>query len=369
MGIEYISKDKAKLIVNFGTGSNRKRKTKVITYKGKKDAQHQFALFEAQARNEAITDATVSDILSSYIYTKEMSGIEATTIKGYKTCEKRINLRFGRVLARDLTSYQVSTFILEMSEQYAPKTIKNTIALLSSSYIRAIQMGLELNNPCLNVTLPKMEQKDIKTLDEDNIQKLLQALDNELIDYRVGYKLCLFCGLRRSEVLGLTEDDVNLKERYVSIHSTRHRIGEENITQGTKTRKSKRNISIPQFLADEIEVLIAEHSQFGNKFLIQDGFGDNLNPSTFTNHLTRIEQNNSIEQVSVHGLRHTFATLLNASGIDIARISAELGHSNITTTSNIYTHIFGSVTESSRGIASSINEKYGKVPLEVPLEK
>jgi hypothetical protein len=63
--------------------------------------------------------------------------------------------------------------------------------------------------------------------------------------------------------------------------------------------------------------------------------------------------------------------MLNNAGVDIAMISRELGHSNLTTTLNVYTHVFGNITDSSRGIADSLNEKFDKtrdsatfVPLE-----
>jgi len=81
-----------------------------------------------------------------------------------------------------------------------------------------------------------------------------------------------------------------------------------------------------------------------------------------------IEQQHGIQHVSVHGLRHTFATMLNSSGIDIARISAELGHSNISTTLNKYTHVFGGATASSRGIADEMEIKFSKTAPNLPLE-
>ena len=82
-----------------------------------------------------------------------------------------------------------------------------------------------------------------------------------------------------------------------------------------------------------------------------------MNPGSLTNHITRIEKNNNLPLITVHGLRHTFASMLNSEGIDIARISAELGHSNITTTLNVYTHVFGGTSASSRGIADALNKK------------
>jgi hypothetical protein len=82
-----------------------------------------------------------------------------------------------------------------------------------------------------------------------------------------------------------------------------------------------------------------------------------------------MEEDNDLPHVTVHGLRHTFASLLNSSGVDIARISRELGHSNIGTTMNIYTHVFGDVSASSRGIADIVNATVVTADSNLPLEE
>ena len=68
-----------------------------------------------------------------------------------------------------------------------------------------------------------------------------------------------------------------------------------------------------------------------------------------------MEARKGLPHVSLHGLRHTYASMLHSEGVDMAAMSANLGHSNLTTTANIYTHIFKSPTQASRGIASTIN--------------
>lgn len=111
-------------------------------------------------------------------------------------------------------------------------------------------------------------------------------------------------------------------------------------------------------LADEIDLLIKEHHAqewYHSDFLIQDAFGDPLSPSVFSAQIKDIDPD-----ITVHGLRHTFATLLNAQDIDLAQISAELGHSNLSTTLNIYTHVFGDITSSSRGIADTMDGIFKK---------
>lgn len=370
--IEYLGNNKAKLIVNISTPSGRKRKTKTVTYQRKKDVPKMYQRFEDEVRHNPLIDTTVSELVAAYIKNRKIVGIKSTTEQGYRVSESRINSRFEGVLAKDLTTYQIDEFIADMANEYSPKTISNTISLLNASYTRAVRTGQLANNPCQYASLPKKRRPDIHTFSEHEIRDFLRALEKERLDFRVAYELCLLCGMRRSEVLGLKEEDVNLTFRVLTINKTRHFIDGENVIQTPKTEMSRRTLAIPDIVADHIAQLIEQHHALQYEhtdWLVQDGFGQPLNPCSMTNHLAIIEKNNGLAHVSVHGLRHTFATMLNAEGIDIARISAELGHSNITTTLSVYTHVFGGATASSRGIADALNKKFDTSATFVPLQQ
>lgn len=370
MHIEYLSKGKAKLVVSIGSGRHRKRYAKTVQYKYKRDLPKMYAEFEQECLRERPTDETVEQIVDSYIKSRERLGAKATTIRGYRLCRDRLSARLKAESATKVNSYAIDKYVAEIANKYAPKTVRNTIGLLSAAFDRAVGLGLLSVNPCAGVTLPKQSQPEIRTLDEEDVVKLMKALEAERLDFKVGYELCLFCGLRRSEVLGLRESDISLPFRSVTIRRTRHIVDCEMQIQEPKTARSQRSLALPEFLCDDIRELIALHDSYEwehSDYLIQTAFGELMHPSTFSDHLRLIEKENGIPHVSVHGLRHTFATLLNASGVDIARISAELGHSNITTTFNKYTHVFGGTTASSRGIASAINDKYAKTAPKLPL--
>lgn len=360
--IKIIDKHTAKLVVEVGKGSKRKRKTKLVEYSGKRDLERQYRAFEDEAKQTPLTDITVENLLTSYINNRRIKGLKPTTERGYNIAKKRIISRFDGVLARDLTTYHLDEFISEMAEKYAPKTIANTVFLLNAAYERAIKTGQLTHNPCVNATLPKKERTEIQTMNEDELILFMDALNNERLDYKVGYELCLLCGMRRSEVLGLQESDINFLFKYVQVNKTRHLVDGETVIQTPKTERSRRTLALPQMLIEDMAALIHEHHSKAynhTDYLIQDGFGEPMNPSNFSSHLVRLEEKAGISHVTVHGLRHTFATLLNAEGVDIAQISAELGHSNITTTLNTYTHVFGGTTASSRGIADKMNDKFG----------
>lgn len=363
--IKILDKNHAKLIVSITTDGKRRRPSKVVEFTGKRDLQRKYEEFEREVKETPPTEMTVVELVDMYISKCVLSGARPTTERGYRTCEKRIQTVLNKTLAKSLTTYRLEKIIaLWLSEHgYSPKTIHNTISLLSASYEYAIKIGVLDKNPCRNVTLPKQTQKEKVILSEEDMMKFLDALEEERLDYKVGYKLCLMCGLRRSEVLGLRESDVDIKQCYVNISKGRHRIGSEDKVTGTKTDRSTRVLAIPKSLAEDIAELIEEHHSFPYEktdYLIQNGFGQMMNPSTFTNRIYRIEERAGLPAISPHGLRHTFASMLNASGVDIARISAELGHSNVNTTLGIYTHVFGNTTASSRDIAEKVEEKVQK---------
>lgn len=360
MAIKYISKGKAQLIVSVGSASKgtRKRITKTVTYTKKKELERMYRSFEDEVRRNPLTHITVDELLDSYISNAEVRGLSANTIHGYKSAQKRLNSAFGGVLARNLTSYQIDDFVAEMARKYAPKTIHNTIALLDAAYQRAVRSGQLADNPCVGITLPKQQKKEIQTLSPEQLTAFVEALQDQRRDIRVGYLLCLMCGLRRGEVLGLKESDINLLFRTISVNKTRYVVEGKDLIQETKTARSHRTLALPKMLADEIDLLIKEHHSaewHHSEFLVQDPFGDPLSPSVFSSQIRKMGTG-----VSVHGLRHTFATLLNAQDVDLAQISAELGHSNLTTTLNIYTHVFGDVTSSSRGIADKMDAVFEK---------
>lgn len=361
--IEYVSKGKAKLVISIGSGENRRRKSKTVTYTSKKELERMHRAFEDEVRHNPLIDTTVKELVQSYIRSRKPLGVEATTIQGYETAAERIYCRIGGIEARSLTSYMVQDFISDMDAKYGAKTIRNTVSLLSSAYDNAVRLGQLQKNPCKLVTLPKKETAKIDIFTEEEIVRFLNALRDTRLDYKVAYELALLCGLRRSEILGLKEDDINTVFKCATISKARHRIDGKDVVQGTKTEHSHRTIAVPDFVIADVKALVAQHNAVEYEhtdFLIQDGFGKPLNPTTLTAAIYRIEEKAGLPKVSLHDLRHTFASMLNASGVDIAMISRELGHSNIAITLNTYTHVFGNVTESSRGIADSLNAKFDK---------
>ena len=365
MSIKYLSRNKAKLIVSTGSESKGTRKfyTKTVEIKGKKDAERQLRAFELECASSSMTADTVGDLLDAYIDMQRIKGLKETTLRGYESYAKRLKLRFKGIKAADLTPYQIEKFIAsavkgEPQKGYpkkaSPKTIKGYISLLSSAYKMAIRNKMLTVNPCDAVIIPKQKKPEITVLTKDDIQAFVDALDDTTLDLRVVYELALFCGLRRSEIMGLMNDDVNVLWKTIRVVRTRHRMYCEDIIQDTKTERSRAIVSVPEFVMYDIVRLMKEHEEdpyIENPFLIQYA-SEPMRPDYAKRQIKEFTKSHGLPDVTLHGLRHTFASMLNASGeFDIAEISAALRHSNIGTTLNIYTHLFEDATKSSRRIA------------------
>lgn len=359
--IQELGKGKARLIVSFGSGDNRQRFCKTVTYKTKKELKQMYEDFEEECKNtEPTSDITVKELVDSYIAYCKALGRKKTTLNGYRIASQRLQPSVERTLAKNCTTYQLEKFVAEMSSNgLASKSIRNTIAVLSAAFRHAVKVGQLKENPCELLTIPKGKPREIRILYLDEIQDFLYAIADCDLNEKVAYELALFLGLRRSEILGLKESDVDIVSGMVHIHNTRHRIDEEDYDSDTKTERSERTLALPDILLMDIARLLEVHRQFPYEktdYLIQDGFGNPLGGQALSSRLVRLEEEKGLPHVTLHGLRHTYASLLHASGVDMAQISAELGHSNLATTVNIYTHILKTPSQSSRGIASAINK-------------
>lgn len=360
--IKKIGKNRYQFVVSIGSGANRRRPSKTITFKGgKKELQKLYEEFEEECRNtEPTTDITVKELVDDYIAYCKALGRKPTTIRGYEIAVGRLQTPVERTLAKNCTTYQLEKFVAEMSSNgLSSKSIRNTIAVLSAAFRHAVKVGQLKENPCENLTIPKGKPREIRILYLDELQDFLYAIADCDLNEKVGYELALFLGLRRSEILGLKESDVDIVSGMAHIHNTRHRVDKEDYDSDTKTVRSERTLALPDILLMDIARLLEVHRQFPYEktdYLIQDGVGNPLGGQALSSRLVRLEEEKHLPHVTLQGLRHTYASLLHAKGVDMAQISAELGHSNLTTTSNIYTHIFKSPSQSSRGIASVINK-------------
>ena len=355
MGIEYIDKTHAKLVVTRGSGKSRERKVKRITYTNKKDANRQYQEFLKTVDFGVDSSVTVKRLLDWYIQDFEKKGGKETTTRGYKIAAKALTSYFERTRASTLTLNQIQKYIEK--QDASPKTIKNRISLLSSAYKLAIKRGILNSNPCEYVTIPKQKKPDINILSDTDMQIFVNALDDEVLDFKVMCELALFCGLRRSEIMGLYKDDIS---DTLTVQRVRHNLNGKDVISTPKTKTSVRTLAVPKFIQEDVARLIEKQKVRPNQceFLILNLFGEPVSHSWAYKHLTKMIAKKNLPNVTLHGLRHTYASMLINEGIPIAEVSAQLGHASIDITLRTYTHLFTEASTASRRISDMLDERW-----------
>ena len=193
-----------------------------------------------------------------------------------------------------------------------------------------------------------VSKKDIYETQEE-IQEFLNCVNKEEdIRKRVAFSLGLSLGLRGAEISGLAWQDINFDKGTISINkNTLYVDGFGIITKGTKNKSSTRTINMPSSLIELLKEYrgwwLKEQKNHGDlwvntdKLFVQNN-GNDMSNSTIAIWLKRFQIENNLKRVTLHGLRHTNITMLIINGVDIKTVSARVGHSDIQTTLNIYSH-------------------------------
>lgn len=355
MSIEYLDKTHARLVASKGSGTDRERRVKRITYTSKKDAERQYREFLRTVDFGVDSNLTVARLLQWYIDEFAERGGKETTARGYRTAAKALEEHFGAKRAKDVTLNQIERYISKCTD--SPKTVKNRISLLRSAYRSAIRRGILNHNPCEYAVLPKQRKPEIQILSDTDIAQFVAALEHTPLDFKVACELALFCGLRRSEIMGLHKSDVT---DTVTVNKVRHRLKGKDIIETPKTKTSIRTLAVPQFIQEDVTQLIRQQSTrpYSCEFLVLTGFGEPISHIYLYRHLNALIKKYKLPPVTLHGLRHTYASMLIHEGVPIAEVSAQLGHASIDITLRTYAHLFTDASTASKRISDLLDKKW-----------
>ena len=232
-------------------------------------------------------------------------------------------------------------------------TVEGVHACLCGILSDAMEGGFLDHNPAWRTYRYAGKKKEKAIADEATTQRLITALEEESLKYETYFKLIIATGMRRGECCGLQWGDINWQER--SIHIQRNVVkvtGEDIIVKETKTVAGDRYV----YFSLEMESLLKEFQRecaweaetYDNRKLEdtdyifrRHGYRLPMTPTTFTWRFKLILKKHGLPTaLNVHSLRHTNASLLIAGGADVATVAGLLGHSQPSTTLDIYTHAF-----------------------------
>lgn len=262
---------------------------------------------------------------------------------------------------------------------YSARTIKRIHQIISSSLGTAVQWQIIERNPCLRIKPPKVEKSaDVKHFTLEQTSIFLAQLDKPYtvehkgrprkdgseskkhyeihtipLQFKSLFYLAVFGGFRRGELIALTWDDIDFDRRTVSISKSSARTKDGIITKAPKTFSSNRIVTIPDDAMAILKKHKAEQQRYrlslgsywqGDNFVFIQDDGRQMDISTPNKMFQKIIRmynetaDEKLPEITLHGLRHTSATLLIAQNVDVKTVSHRLGHSDTSTTLDIYAH-------------------------------
>lgn len=348
-----------------------------------RELNRQMVLFDEECRGSSLVDGHIKFETFAKQWMKEYveTSLGKRTQANYKQMAPRIYAAIGHLYMDKITPRQIQRFVNSMGETGAnqmhddrglsPKTIKKHLSMISAVFSYAIKMGMIQYNPCRAVTLPKLDtgkEKTCYTLEE--AQAFLDALAEAPIKWQVFFSLALFGGFRREELCGFEFNDFDFDQHTVSVRRVSIYTPQDGIiTAPTKTAKSRRTLKLPAWVFPLVKRLRAEqaHQRFalgdqwnecGRLFTKLDGSPIGLQqPYQW---LQSFCEEKGLPFYGIHQFRHLNASLLIYNNEDIKTVSAALGHSQTSTTLNIYTHAFETAqARANDAIADKLPVKFG----------
>ena len=371
--IEKRGKNSYRLTVSEGFDLNGKPMIHRKTVHGnKKDAEVELAKFVTEVQNGLVIDgkslkfSEFTEIWKRDYGSKELA---PSTYKRYcRMLETRLLPYFGHFYINKIKPTDIMKFydLLEKDTQLvrkkgnngsktkkplSGKTILEHHRLLRAMLHKAVYWQLIVANPAERVQPPKARKPKRRSYDDEQTKILLENLEllpSEDTKYKVAIILTVFTGVRLGELMGLEWQDVDFKNGIISINRSSQYLADMGVfTKVPKTESSIREIAIPEFiisLLDEYKLWYEEQkSIYGGLWTNSDRLfvqadGKPMHPSTISKWFVKYVGQIGLPVINFHGLRHTNASLLVAQNIDIAVISARLGHAQISTTLDFYVH-------------------------------
>ena len=231
------------------------------------------------------------------------------------------------------------------------QTLLHHFKLLNTILNTAVQWNLLLNNPAGRVKAPRVEQKEISCLCDDEIDIMLDLLKTESLKYQTAVYLGVFGGLRIGEVIVLKWSDIDFSTGKLSITKAGQYVtGVDSFEKAPKNDSSKRELKLPEIALYKLKELqreqMVERLALGSQWIDEDNIftqwnGKRIFYSTISNWFLKWIANTDLTKITFHGLRHTFATRMLEAEVNPKVVQEVLGHADVTLTLNTYSHVVG----------------------------
>lgn len=348
--------------LTIGRNDNGSLKRKDFYGKTKKDVQAKMDEYKKQMSLGLLMDnkITVDQWFFTWLFDFKSKDLAPSTFECYEGVY-RLYIKdsdIGDIRLIDLRTAHLQRYYTKLLDidKLDASNVRRINKTLKTCLKEAVKQGYLQKNWCDDVNLPKVKKEDnIKALSKDDQLRLLEALKG--VDLELLITFALGTGLRLGEVLGLKWNDIDFKEHSLSVKRSVRRVVEiqrDGIRNRVlkevppKTENSFRIVPIPDTILLKLKsykkvqnklILSLGEDYQNNNYVFCNNDGTIMDPKKPNRRLSSVLKSNDIELITFHGLRHTYCTRLFEAGVPPKTVQSLVGHSDIETTMNIYTHV------------------------------
>ena len=261
--------------------------------------------------------------------------------------------RKKKLTLRELEARHLQMFYSEMLRRVTPNTVIHYHAVIHSALKYAVKTDMLIQNVADKVDRPRKNSFQPVFLSADEMQKMFEALRGTKLELPV--LVATFYGLRRGEVVGLKWDAIDFERNTITI---KHIVTNAKIdgkceivcADRAKTKSSLRSLPLVSNIREKLLALREQqkenrrvcgncYSKKYDGYVFVDAMGNIFNPRSVTANFSKLLEQNGLRHIRFHDLRHSCASLLLANDVPLKHIQEWLGHSDIGTTANIYSHL------------------------------
>ena len=284
--------------------------------------------------------------------------LSPTTQEGYKkSIYTYADKYIGGAIISKILPIHIQEMLNTFSKTHSEKTCKNMISDIGGVFKYAILNKIISSNPCIGAKIPKDEERyQYYIYNEDEFNALLDVVTGG--KHEIAALLGALCGLRISEIMGLTWNDINFTTNEIKIRKANVHVNSEVILKTTKTRTSYRKIIVPQYVIDRLKL----YKGVGYIFTKKDGSPEH--GGNYAKRFLRVIKNAGLPHTRFHDLRHFSATMMLKNGVSDKEAAEYLGHSDINMTKK-YQHVLANMKSKPADILNGIVNKKMDVKLDV----
>ena len=300
-------------------------------------------------------DILFTDFLLKWLRVAK-STVKLTTYASYEMMATRIIIPYFETLnikLKELTTEDIQEFYSAQLERVSANTVIHYHAVIHRALKYAVKIKTIQSNPAVNVERPRKEKFIGSFYDKKEINTLFDIIQGHPLE--VAIKLAAFYGLRREEIIGLKWNAIDFENSTLTIQHTvtECNLNGKHIEVASDTAKTDSSLRTMPLVADFREMLLAkkEKQEHYRKlcgrsyckeyldYIFVNEMGERWKPRYLSDGFKRILEQNGLRRIRFHDLRHTCASLLLANNVPMKKIQEWLGHSDVSTTANIYAHL------------------------------